>query len=296
MRILAFCVLIWCGVATNAVGSTASSQRITDYVNRCRRHTSPATASLENAVGSQAEKLVQFRRASINPRQLGTTSNVAAGIYVFPSKQAKLDCIAEAERIHKITISRLAKLQQNKELIFLPMDGKRPTVGQIGRLPSSNVRIAQVTGPTDMLIQVIWSHSAPVSIPITRGGRNYRRLPGHTQRVEFWVNGIQTGNLANDMSHTLGQVFSITGNKTYETVDGSTQTVFVIEPVDLTPWLTSVVALRTWTSDDGKFSTRARFISTTATEVTLKKESGSTIGVPLNKLSTADQQYVAAQR
>lgn len=172
------------------------------------------------------------------------------------------------------------------------MEGKQPAVGLVGRLPLSRVHIEQVIGPEDMLIQVTWSHSAPVNMPLSPSGRGgYKRLPGHTKRVDFWVHGMPTRNLADNTHQTWEQAFSITGTKTYETVDGGPQTIFVIEPVDL-----QAAASRTWTSVDGKYTTRARFVSATAAAVTLKKDTDSTIKVPLNKLSAADRQYIAEQR
>ena len=56
---------------------------------------------------------------------------------------------------------------------------------------------------------------------------------------------------------------------------------------------------RTWTDHAGKHQTEAIFVETKDGKVTLKKKDGTTIKVPLESLSEADQQYVrqhAAER
>lgn len=55
-------------------------------------------------------------------------------------------------------------------------------------------------------------------------------------------------------------------------------------------------AARKWTSKDGRFSTEAELIEVADGKVTLKKESGDTITVPLDRLSMADRRYVASMK
>ena len=52
--------------------------------------------------------------------------------------------------------------------------------------------------------------------------------------------------------------------------------------------------LRTWTSSIGT-KIEAELVSTTGDEVTLKTKAGRTLTVPLNKLSKADQEFIAAK-
>ncbi len=54
--------------------------------------------------------------------------------------------------------------------------------------------------------------------------------------------------------------------------------------------------VRTWTSADGKFHTEAEFVSLTAGVVTLRKTDGSTIRVPLERLSEEDREWIEARR
>jgi hypothetical protein len=53
---------------------------------------------------------------------------------------------------------------------------------------------------------------------------------------------------------------------------------------------------RKWTSSDGKFSTEAEFIEYAEGKVTLKKDTGETISVPIAKLSSADRRFVIAAK
>lgn len=56
--------------------------------------------------------------------------------------------------------------------------------------------------------------------------------------------------------------------------------------------LTAKAEMRTWTSQDGTYSTQAELVSASNSEVRLKKANGKTITVPLARLSDADAQYV----
>jgi hypothetical protein len=53
---------------------------------------------------------------------------------------------------------------------------------------------------------------------------------------------------------------------------------------------------RTWTSADGQFHTEAQFINLTAGVVTLRKADGSTVKVPLDRLSDEDRAWIEAMR
>jgi hypothetical protein len=56
--------------------------------------------------------------------------------------------------------------------------------------------------------------------------------------------------------------------------------------------LTTKPTLRTWTDSLGKFSVRATFVKLERNTVTLKKESGAEITVPIGKLSKSDQAFL----
>lgn len=64
-------------------------------------------------------------------------------------------------------------------------------------------------------------------------------------------------------------------------------TAIVSAEVDQTDW-------RTWTDATGRHQTRAVLVSVdlSAGKVSLRKENGKRIGVPLDRLSTADQEFI----
>ena len=50
--------------------------------------------------------------------------------------------------------------------------------------------------------------------------------------------------------------------------------------------------LRTWQDASGKFSVEAEFVTSMAGVVKLRKTDGTTISLPMEKLSDEDQQYI----
>jgi hypothetical protein len=63
-----------------------------------------------------------------------------------------------------------------------------------------------------------------------------------------------------------------------------------------TPPAAATASLRTWTDTSGKFRMEAAFVSVKDGQVTLEKTDGTRIRLPLDKLSPADQQFIAEQR
>jgi hypothetical protein len=56
------------------------------------------------------------------------------------------------------------------------------------------------------------------------------------------------------------------------------------------------IAMQEWTTQDGKFSIEAKYISSKDEKVTLEKANGSIITVEIPKLSTKDQDYIKRQQ
>ena len=61
---------------------------------------------------------------------------------------------------------------------------------------------------------------------------------------------------------------------------------------DATPAGASEETYRTWSDNTGRFRIEAALVEVTDDRVVLKKKDGSTVAVPLSRLSTADQQWV----
>ena len=69
-------------------------------------------------------------------------------------------------------------------------------------------------------------------------------------------------------------------------MSASVKVAFVILMVTSTAWG------RTWTDSTGKFTLEAKFIEVKDRKVTIEKEDGKRITLPLIKLSNADREYV----
>lgn len=79
--------------------------------------------------------------------------------------------------------------------------------------------------------------------------------------------------------------------------DPGTITGVLVIPVGRQPSApVNAVESRTWHDVSGKFKTDARFVSMTAGVVTLRKTDGSTVKVPMDKLSEEDREWIEARR
>jgi hypothetical protein len=79
-----------------------------------------------------------------------------------------------------------------------------------------------------------------------------------------------------------------------ETVSGGRTRKLIVAATSVTPLAKpGGRALRTWSDSTGRFKIEASLESRTAFEVILLKRDGATIKVPLEKLSVADQEYLA---
>ena len=80
-------------------------------------------------------------------------------------------------------------------------------------------------------------------------------------------------------------------------------TVFVIEPIDIEKWLPAIrdqlgaplPEQRKWADSTGSFSVTAMFVHLADGKVTLRKDDGTELAVPLAKLSKSDQEYVRTE-
>lgn len=98
-----------------------------------------------------------------------------------------------------------------------------PTGGPVMTTPGqseTSLRVFQVIGPRDMLIEPFYYAGTP---PVEKRGQL------------FWVKGLETKTFAENSKTRLPGKFYVSENKTYNTQLGQ-QTVFVIELIDVEPW------------------------------------------------------------
>ena len=138
---------------------------------------------------------------------------------------------------------------------------------------------------------------------------------------------LPTKGLVDDRTFALHGFFVVSGTRKYKTVVGGTNTVFVLEQVDL-EWLKAEAKKRmpastisaieaiekeksqrekaeadkkaaaekakwhAWTDSTGQYKTEAMFGGMAGGTVKLIKKDGSTVELPLEKLSAEDQQWI----
>jgi len=118
--------------------------------------------------------------------------------------------------------------------------------------------------------------------------------PVGEENISFWLSGVPTDELSDDVDLALGGVLFVRGNRTYETVAGS-RTVLWLERIDVEPHrekFTDRANIKTWTVN-GK-PLEAVFVSRDGGAVNLATEKGIR-KVLAKALSEEDQQIVGTQ-
>jgi hypothetical protein len=160
---------------------------------------------------------------------------------------------------------RLLQLESSPPLAFVPKLRAPLEVGKVGA--PMRIDVAQVIDDKNMHAELLLdTGAAPITV-----------------RVNLEANGAIDGERVRPFP------MEITGTKKYITTNGAVATIYTAKPVNLAPIkeLTdkAIVAARTREWKSGKYSVVAEFVKLEKFTVTLKKEDGSEIDVPLNKLS-----------
>jgi hypothetical protein len=165
---------------------------------------------------------------------------------------------------------------------------------------SFTVKVRQVIDKTNLLLYV----HADWSSGVVRYG--FPAVKYSDKDCEpFWVQNFNTEGLTDKSVIEEVPVFRCVGTKQYETALGS-NTVWVFEPYTIhdfietwTPPARSTPTtrpVRTWKDTTGTFSVRATFNGLGGSVVSLKKEDGSIIKVPLERLCEGDREYIEELR
>jgi len=146
-------------------------------------------------------------------------------------------------------------------------------------------------------------------------------LPKDTEAEPMLVRGLDTSKVTDGVEFILQHPVFIRETYSYPTVAGGQKTVFVLErnEEELAKKAAGIAAAaeakrkaaeakrkaaeaakkrieeakrRTWTSDDGKYQTTAKFISMANGVVVLEKDDGKRIDAHLEQLSKEDQDFV----
>lgn len=99
-------------------------------------------------------------------------------------------------------------------------------VGRVGQLPyEQDAIVRQVVNPSEMIVEI--------TVTVHLSARTPRRRP-ITKRV--WMKGVPTTGLVDNSRMPTGFLFRVSGTKMYETVAGSSKTIFLLEPIDKSKW------------------------------------------------------------
>jgi len=143
----------------------------------------------------------------VSPLSVSTDAAMAADL------QSSTDSAAvEAKKNLCIALNRGGSIAELKEKFFEFYDGKivsarymRPETFRIGQVgPVSTFKVVQVVGPNEMLASI--------------DGKMFK------------IKGVSTADMADDQLIRLTDFFSVRTTETYNTVAGSTNTVYVLEP------------------------------------------------------------------
>lgn len=84
--------------------------------------------------------------------------------------------------------------------------------------------------------QIIDANNAIVTIRMVAArDPTYEEIKAHKFDVTVWLKGVQTKGRADNTLLKVNHYFAVTGTKTYDTAIGSHTTLYVIEPVILSP-------------------------------------------------------------
>lgn len=108
----------------------------------------------------------------------------------------------------------------------VPIDARDMSVGSVGQVDYAKLVQAWSDNDALALVGIMVYESdriGPYDLPQPGGGRHIEKL--------VWLKGLDFKGKVDDEQISLDKyVFKITGTKRYETEDGGTKTVFVIEP------------------------------------------------------------------
>lgn len=147
----------------------------------------------------------------------------------YPARAADLTELRDAEKVGRqkseLLRSELQRLRARPPHIELHRQNMR--IGKIGVLEygvgSYRVRalVEQVSGPKEMYVRQV------LFVDGENKGSGNRLL----------VRGVSIKGIADNTMVPMPQVFEVVDTHTYTTVEGGTNTVFIIEPIDLGPYV-----------------------------------------------------------
>ncbi len=155
----------------------------------------------------------------------GTILKLEEKIRGLRSGQVKSKNSAAAIRQCEAAIAEI----KSRQRVIVPTMHFPVSVGDIGRLPGVGAHVEQILGPDDMLIRCTFH----VQVVVTRHFRPESEMV--TQAVLFKLRGLPTKEFSEASDVELLQVFRVGRAQKYQTDEGKSASVLVIEPFDMQP-------------------------------------------------------------
>jgi len=152
------------------------------------------------------------------------------GSITYRTEDEKKAGIKRARQNGRDTERRWKKLKRNQPFYCAPLELKELAVGSIGTLRTNDAWVLQVVGKNEMLVREEWV------IDIWTARNNRPVMKHRDVEKVFWLKGVSTEGVVDKSRLEYDKPLQITGTKTYDTAVG-TSTVFVLEPIDLAPYL-----------------------------------------------------------
>jgi|GEM_PF-4067625 len=324
--------------ADGVVSKPVLEFKLTDFFNKSEIEVSKEIGEKQKEIEPLEKELSFVNKGKVRPQAKKTgrfelKNNVVR--FVFKTKEDKEKAISELdEKIAEIkkSIEAIRKSPPTPSLfVHTPL-----AVGQVGICPKLEKYRAPETQkdylmPINYLVQQVMSENEFLC-RITRFRPTFRRnlnnprdltiYPGPAKKKPGMLvifNKPTTGLVDNRVADLSGY-YKVSGTKTYSTAIGSTNTVFVVEPFDITPFFPSQEkinssnqtreeaatdesdtkkqnvknknGLRIWKSKSSDNTVKAVFLKRKGNKIELEKEDGKVITVPIAKLSEEDQTYL----
>jgi hypothetical protein len=208
----------------------------------------------------KAQEEDQFRKKAQEVTQLLKDRNQIVNQYIEDEKRATKDEISFLEKEiaeGKETIRRLSKgmgnytREERKKAIKVMNEYIAVVQNKIGRLKNGQETIPPSLPYAKLAVGQIGSITLPESLRgRTRSEFSYKifqivddnnflldiRIKVLDRSVElspFWIKGISTSLLVDNMEYCPKGIFCVTGTKRYTTITGGSKTTFVLQPIDI---------------------------------------------------------------
>lgn len=271
-----FLLALVMSITASTVSSSAASPpaQVRALLDQCHQHRLNNIELVESALVRKVDELRNVKSANIN--RLG----VAGTFRTRKDKDARVNNLKD-DLLN--CYKRLVELRVGSTLNVPWIDAKLP-IGSFGTLYSP-VLVQQVIDDSNALVYCI----------------PYDPESDEPQKHLIWLKGFSTSAWVDDkvVQESRDWVVRVVSNKTYSSASGGSNTVLLVEKIDLTEAIMSYVATplpafvdRAWTASAGKSTVTATLVGYQSGKATLKKANGQVVSVSPSQLSTTDQDYL----